>query len=281
VDAAPEHIIRRYLDEHGGRADATVGQVLATFHVSPGDRDGRRRVVDALAAAGVVLDRPLDDLGREAKLVVQLADIAPPPRAEPPEARPEPPPPRPEPEAARPEVEATHAEPEVARPEAEAARPEPEAARPEPRAGGDLGATLGRLTASQPAPFWWAAGATVSMVVGALGPWATALDLVSLSGTRGDGWLVILAAAVSAAMLWSYAIRGSRGVLIGSALAGATGLVIGIVDFVDIASRGSGEIFDEEVQLVDPGWGIYVVILASAALVVFSGLLYRRSSSSR
>jgi hypothetical protein len=121
----------------------------------------------------------------------------------------------------------------------------------------------------------------VSRVIGALGPWATALDLGSISGTRGDGPLVILAAAFSAAMLWSYAVRGSRGLLIGSALAGASGLAIGIVDFVDIASRGSGEIFDEEVQLVDPGWGIYVVILASLALVVFSALLYRQSSSRR
>ena len=270
MEAAPEHIIRRYLDAHGGRADATVGQVLATFHVSPGDRDGRRRVVDALAAVGVVLDPPPDDLGREAKLVVQLADAAPPPAA-----------PRPEPPATRPEAEVARPEPEAARPVPEAAAPEPEAARPEPRAGEDLGATLGRLIASQPAQFWCAAAATVSMVVGALGPWATALDLVSISGTRGDGPLVILAAAVSAAMLLSYAVRGSRGVLIGSALAGAAGFVIGLVDFVDIASRGSGEIFDEEVELVDPGWGIYVVILASGALVVFSALLYRQRSSSR
>src|SRR3954468_22688770 len=105
------------------------------------------------------------------------------------------------------------------------------------------------------------------MIVGAFGPWATALNVVSVSGTHGDGWIVIGVAAFSVAMLWSFATRGSRGVLIGSGLAGAAGVLIGAVDLADISSRGSSQFFGQQVQLIEPGWGIYLVIGASAALI--------------
>ena len=32
------------------------------------------------------------------------------------------------------------------------------------------------------------------MVLGAFGPWAKVLGVISVSGTDGDGWLVIIAA---------------------------------------------------------------------------------------
>jgi hypothetical protein len=55
-------MIRRYLEDHGGEADAFVHHLLTTFWVEEDDEAGRRRISEALRSAGVAIDRPLDDL---------------------------------------------------------------------------------------------------------------------------------------------------------------------------------------------------------------------------
>jgi hypothetical protein len=126
--------------------------------------------------------------------------------------------------------------------------------------------------------FWASVIATLLMVVGGFGPWATALNLISVPGTRGDGWIVIGAAAVSAGALWSYA-RGGRSVLVWSVIAGLAGLGIGLIDLDDIQSRSTRSFFGEQVQLIQPAWGIYMVIIASAGVVLFSLLLWHEAGS--
>jgi hypothetical protein len=95
------------------------------------------------------------------------------------------------------------------------------------------------------------------MVVGGFGPWATALNVISVSGTRGgDGWIVIGAAAVAGGVLFA-SPRGAGPVL--AILAGIGGIFVGVVDLNDISSRSAA---------VEPAWGIYAVLVGSATLVI-------------
>jgi hypothetical protein len=96
------------------------------------------------------------------------------------------------------------------------------------------------------------------MVIGGFGPWATAFSVVEVSGTRGDGWIVIGGAVIAAALLW-FSPRGAGPIL--ALLAGIGGVVVGAIDLNDIASKSA---------LVHPAWGIYAVIAGSGALAIAS-----------
>jgi hypothetical protein len=52
------------------------------------------------------------------------------------------------------------------------------------------------------------------MVVGAFGPWATVLGLVSVNGTDGsnDGWLVVVAAGIGGGLYYAMRRRNDAGV---------------------------------------------------------------------
>jgi hypothetical protein len=114
------------------------------------------------------------------------------------------------------------------------------------------------LTRDRSPAFWWALVAALVMVIGGFGPWATAFNVIDVSGTRGDGWIVIGAAAIAAGLLW-VSPRGAGPIL--AVLAGVGGLIVGVIDFNDIASRSA---------LVHPAWGIYAVIAGSGALGIAS-----------
>lgn len=62
---SPEQVIRRYLDQHGGETNATVGHLLSTFGIDEDDHSGRDRIKDALSRAGVGMDRPLPFLDKD------------------------------------------------------------------------------------------------------------------------------------------------------------------------------------------------------------------------
>jgi hypothetical protein len=57
--------------------------------------------------------------------------------------------------------------------------------------------------------FWWAVASAALMVIGSFGPWARAF-IVSVSGVDGDGWFVVLAAAVAGGMLYLYVRNAER-----------------------------------------------------------------------
>jgi Protein of unknown function (DUF2510) len=113
----------------------------------------------------------------------------------------------------------------------------------------------------KPPAFWVAIAAAALMVLGGLGPWATALRVVDVSGTNGDGWLVIGAAVVAAGVL--FASPRDAGPIV-ALLAAIGGAIVGFVDLSDINSRGA---------LVQPAWGIYMVLLSSGTLFVASLIL--------
>ncbi len=110
--------------------------------------------------------------------------------------------------------------------------------------------------------------AAVLAVVGGLGTWATAFGLVSVSGTRGDGWLVVAAGVIGGASLLIYASRPRAWAAVVAGLAGAGGAVVSGIDLHQLAGAESSSFFDQRVRLVEPAWGIYLSVGASVALAL-------------
>jgi hypothetical protein len=135
-------------------------------------------------------------------------------------------------------------------------------AEPAPAAP-DAAAPAGRL----PRAFWVAAAAAILMVIGGAGPWATALDIVTVNGTSGDGWIVIFAALIAGVMLFVWSGR-RRAVwpLVVAAVLGALSALVAIVDLASIEDLVEEEFGGTEV--VDAAWGIYVALIASLALAI-------------
>jgi hypothetical protein len=118
-----------------------------------------------------------------------------------------------------------------------------------------------RTTARRPPAFWCAIAGAALMVAGGLGPWATTLRVVDVSGTEGDGVLVIGAALLALAVL---VVSPRDAAPVVALLAGIGGAIVGFVDLADINSRGS---------FARPAWGIYMVLLSSGTLFVSSIVL--------
>jgi hypothetical protein len=107
----------------------------------------------------------------------------------------------------------------------------------------------------------WAAASAGLMVVGALGPWVKAFGFVSVSGTDGDGVIVLIAGLfVGGAVLlqrertriWVAAI----GIL--AALLGATTAIYDIANIKSVAGNAAATV----------GWGLWLDVLASISAVV-------------
>jgi len=112
----------------------------------------------------------------------------------------------------------------------------------------------------------------LAVVAGSLGPWATVLG-VSVAGTRGDGRLTLIAAAVALLALVVFGAVGAGAALIASLVA----LGIGVYDLVHF-QRAVSHATVLGVQVASAGWGLYLVIIgaagAAAALVARSWALW-------
>jgi len=150
---------------------------------------------------------------------------------------------------------------------------------PPPPPGADVISGASMAPSRQPGVYWFALLSAVLLIVGSFGPWATALNIVSISGTHGDGWIVIAIAAFAITMLWRHARTGTRGAIVWVTLAGVGSAIIGLVDRSDIANKGSGDLLGQHVTLVRPAWGIYMVIVASIALAATGWALFRSSGT--
>jgi hypothetical protein len=119
-----------------------------------------------------------------------------------------------------------------------------------------------RVTAVQ--VFGWGLVSAVVMVIGSFGPWAKVLGLITVNGTDdgGDGWVVIVAAAVGIVAMLLWRMRSRRWLIL-SVIAGAAGLATTIYDRIDIEGTTDGV---DVGALVDAGWGIYVAMIGSASL---------------
>jgi hypothetical protein len=116
---------------------------------------------------------------------------------------------------------------------------------------------------SQPKSFWWAMASAAVAVLGSFGPWAKVLGIISVNGTDGDGWIVIVAALVAVALIILRERRGLRlWSLILAAVAGGLGVATAIYDWADLS-----RIADQS-GLIDAGWGIYLAAFGSVSLVL-------------
>jgi hypothetical protein len=126
------------------------------------------------------------------------------------------------------------------------------------------------LAAGRSPMFWLALAGAALMTIGAFGPWATALRVIDVSGTHGDGWIVIGASAF--AVLGLFVSRRAGGTVV-ALIAALIGGAVGLIDLSDIESRG---------PLVHAAWGIYVVVVGSVVLLVAGlALLVERRAKGR
>jgi hypothetical protein len=124
-----------------------------------------------------------------------------------------------------------------------------------------------------PAIFWWGMLSAAAMIVGGFGPWATLLG-VSVSGTDGDGWIIIVLAAF--ALLCVLGEHQHRVLALLSLIAGVTGVAITLYDRSNLTSA-----VDEAGAfgaLAQVGWGLNLALAASASLAIHAVVAATRAS---
>jgi uncharacterized membrane protein (UPF0136 family) len=116
--------------------------------------------------------------------------------------------------------------------------------------------------------FWWALASAALMVVGGFGPWAEVLDILTVSGTEGDGWFLIVGGIAAACLVIIRHVTESRArwFLIVSLVLAVIGVLVTIVDLADIEGMAPGgeAAFGDAVSA---SWGIYVALIASLSLL--------------
>jgi hypothetical protein len=120
----------------------------------------------------------------------------------------------------------------------------------------------------------WAGISAGVMVLGAIGPWATAFGVFSVAGTDGDGVIVLIAGFVVGGMvLLRYLKHGRAWTLVVALLAAAIAAATSIYDMANIQSAIS-----DSHGLVSIGWGLWFDCIASVSAIVALVYLWRASS---
>jgi hypothetical protein len=128
------------------------------------------------------------------------------------------------------------------------------------------------------ATFWLASLASLCMIIGGVGPWATAFTLMSLSGTSMGGWREVIAGVVGLALLGLHQLLGARLPLILAAVAGALGAMQAIATRSKIHSGGAVTVLGQQYRYLDAAWGLYLVLAGAIALLCSSAALAWRAS---
>jgi hypothetical protein len=76
MNAPPEQVIRKYLDQNDGETEARVEHLLTSFGVDASDEKGRERIAESLASAGIEVDRPLAGLGESEPIRLFVGGLA-------------------------------------------------------------------------------------------------------------------------------------------------------------------------------------------------------------
>jgi hypothetical protein len=143
-----------------------------------------------------------------------------------------------------------------------------------PRQRSEIAAAFAR----QPASIWFASLASLGMIVGGVGPWATAFGFWSLSGTSMHGWRSVMVGVVGLAMLGLHQLRGARLPLIVAGVAGALGAIQAFATLADINSGGAMTVLGQQYRYLDPAWGLYLVLAGAITLVCSASVLVWRAS---
>jgi hypothetical protein len=141
--------------------------------------------------------------------------------------------------------------------------------------------TVAAAFAGQPASFWLASLASLGIIIGGVGPWATAFGFMSLSGTSMHGWRAVIAGVVGLAMLGLHQVRGARLPLVVAGVAGALCAIEAISTLAAIQSDGAITVLGQQYRYVDAAWGLYLVLAGAIALVCSASVLAWRPSAVR
>jgi hypothetical protein len=139
----------------------------------------------------------------------------------------------------------------------------------------DLG--IAAAFANQSGSFWMASLASLSVIIGGVGPWATWLNSVSISGTSMHGWREVGVGAVGLVMLGAYQLRGGRLPLILAGVAGALGATLAIAALSKIHSGGAVTVLGVQYRYLDAAWALYLVLIGTITLVFSASVLAWRS----
>ena len=112
--------------------------------------------------------------------------------------------------------------------------------------------------------------ACIATVVGAIGPWQTTF-LVDFAGTDGDGVITLILGSLAGLLLLTKP-SGSGWLAFGGVLAGI-GAVVAAYDLVQVLGSEQ-EVFGQRVELVHPGWGLWLSVIALVALAATSAALW-------
>jgi hypothetical protein len=138
--------------------------------------------------------------------------------------------------------------------------------------------TLAPAFTAQPASFWIAALASLSIIIGGVGPWATAFYSMSISGTSMHGWREVMVGAFGLAMLGLHVVTRARLPLIAAGVAGAFGAAGAIAALDKISSGGAVTVFGITYQYMNAAWGLYLVLAGTVALLLSAAALAWRVS---
>ena len=109
--------------------------------------------------------------------------------------------------------------------------------------------------------FRWQCGALAGMVAGTLGPWASGPFGISVSGSQGDGQIVLALAVIAAVLLLSVPnprLREKTGKLTAVVVCAALACAVTIYDAFNIPGATDG--------VASVGWGLLLALVASGAL---------------
>ena len=141
---------------------------------------------------------------------------------------------------------------------------------------------IGAAFAAQPASFWLASLASIGLIAGGLGPWATAFGFLSLSGTSMHGWRAVAAGIVGLVMVGLHQRRRGRLPLVVAGAAGAFGALQAMTTLGKISTGGAVVVLGQQYRYLDAAWGLYLVLAGGIALLLAaSALAWRASRAAR
>jgi hypothetical protein len=116
------------------------------------------------------------------------------------------------------------------------------------------------------------------MIIGGVGPWATAFGFESFAGTQMHGWRAVSVGVLALAMLGLHQVRGARLPLIVAGVGGALGALLAIATLAKIHSGGAVTVLGQQYRYINPAWGLYLVLAGAIALVCSTSALARQTS---
>jgi hypothetical protein len=115
--------------------------------------------------------------------------------------------------------------------------------------------------------------ASLGVIVGGVGPWATYLNYVSISGTSMHGWREVAVGVIALALLGVYQVRGWRVPMLFVAILGLLGVIGAIEDLHGITSGGAVTVFGITYRYLTAAWGIYLVLVGTIILTLSASAL--------